>query len=109
MTRESIGEFEQLVLLAILRLESKAYGVSIMDEIEHTTGRKARRSAVYVALRRLEDKGFVRSRLGEPRPERGGRARRYFQVEDTGRALLRESRAALLSMWKGIEPELAEP
>lgn len=108
MGRGSIGQFEQLVLLAILRLGSEAYGVAILDEIGRTTGWRARRSAVYVALRRLEDKGLVSSRMGRPRPERGGRARKYFSVEAAGRALLRESREALLCMWKGIESELGE-
>jgi len=108
VTRDSIGQFEELVLLAILRLGSGAYGVAILDEIGRTTGREARRSAVYVALRRLEDKGLVSSRMGSPRPERGGRARKYFSVEAAGRVLLRRSREALLGMWKGIEPELDE-
>jgi len=108
VSRDSIGQFEELVLLAILRLGSDAYGVAVLDEIGRTTGRKARRSAVYVALRRLEDKGLVSSRMGSPRPERGGRARKYFSVEAAGKALLRESREALLGMWKGIEPELDE-
>lgn len=108
MSRGSIGEFEQLVLLAILRLGLEAYGVAIMDEIEATTGRKVRRSAVYMALRRLEDKGLVSFRLGESRAERGGRARKYFSVKAEGKALLRDSMEALRSMWRGVEPKVYE-
>lgn len=109
LKRQSIGEFEQLVLLSILRLRPEAYGIPILDEIQKRTGRSVRRAAVYVALHRLEEKGLVRSRLGDPRPERGGRARKYYEVEAAGKVLLRESRAALLVMWKGIEPQLNEP
>lgn len=76
----SIGEFEQLVLLAILRLGDEAYGVSILEEIRTRTGRSVLRPAVYVALGRLEEKGLVVSRTGARLPERGGRARKYYRV-----------------------------
>ena len=107
--RQSIGDFEQLILLSILRLHPEAYGVSILKEIQKNTGRTVLRPAVYVALRRLEEKGLVQSRMGDPRPERGGRARKYFEARTTGVALLRESRQALLSMWEGLEPWFKEP
>ena len=71
MSQQTLGEFEQLVLLAIAHLRGEAYGVPIVEEIERRTGRRVARAAVYVALRRLEDKGFVSSRMGEPVPERG--------------------------------------
>lgn len=102
MSRESLGEFEQLVLLAVLRLDGEAYGVPILEEIRERTGRTVLRPAVYVALRRLEAKGWVRSRVGEPTPERGGRARKYYRVEPEGLALLRDARRALHAMWEGL-------
>lgn len=103
MGRESLGEFEQMVLLACLHLESKAYAVPIIEEIEKRTGRSASHAAVYIALRRLEKKGLVDSSLADPTPERGGRAKRFFRVAPQAVDLLRESREALLAMWKGLE------
>jgi len=108
MPRESIGEFEQLVLLAILRLGDEAYGIPILEEIRVRTGRTVLRPAVYVALRRLEDKGLVWSQMGDSTEERGGRAVKYYRLEPGGLALLRESRRALFSMWEGLEPRLDE-
>ena len=98
MPRESVGEFEQLVLLAILRLGPDAYGIPIIEEIRERTGRRVLRPAVYVALRRLEEKGLVRSRLADASVQRGGRPRKYYQVEAEGLALLREAREALTRM-----------
>lgn len=106
MSRESIGEFEQLVLLAVLRLGDEAYGVSVLEEIRGRTGRTVLRPAVYVALRRLEKKGLLRSREGAPLPERGGRARKFYEVEPAGLELLRESRDSLLNMWEGLQAVL---
>ena len=103
MPRGSLGEFEQLVLLACLRLGPDAYAVPVIDEIAARTGREATHAAVYVALRRLEKKGLVRSRMGESVPERGGRSRRHFEVLPTAVEQLRRSRDALLSMWEGVE------
>lgn len=105
MSRETLGEFEQLVLLAALRLGDEAYTVPIIDEIEERTGRAPTHAAVYVAMRRLEDKGLVESEKGDPTPERGGRAKRYFRVQPQAVELLREHRDALLSMWEGLEEE----
>jgi DNA-binding PadR family transcriptional regulator len=106
--RESLGEFEQLVLLAIVRLGSEVYGVPIVAEIEQRTGRSVSRAAVYVALRRLESKGLVTSRMADPTPERGGRAKRLFRIEPAGLESLRDARQALLSMWRDIEPLLEQ-
>jgi PadR family transcriptional regulator PadR len=106
MKRESIGEFEQLVLLAVLRLGDDAYGVPILEEIRAQTGRSVLRPAIYVALKRLETKRLVRSHEGEPLPERGGRARKFYRVEPAGMELLRDSRAALLNMWEGFQAVL---
>lgn len=103
MGRDSLGEFEQLVLLACLQLGDDAYTVSIVDEIARRTGREASHSAVYVALRRLEDKGLVHSELGDSTPERGGRPKRFFRAEPEAMPALREARDTLLSMWEGLE------
>jgi len=104
VAKDTLGEFEQLVLLACLRLGPRAYAVPIINEIEDRTGRSASHAAVYIALRRLEKKGLVESSLGEPTPERGGRAKRYFRVDASARRRLRDSRDALLAMWDGLEP-----
>jgi len=108
MGRESLGEFEHLVLLAILRLGSDAYGVPVVQEIESRTGRSVSRAAVYIALRRLQSKGLVSSRMADPTPERGGRGKRYFRIEAEGIQLVRESMRALVSMWEDLEPVLED-
>lgn len=107
MGRDSLGEFEQLVLLAVARLGEQAYVVPILEEIAARTGREATHAAVYVALRRLEAKDLVASRLGEPTAERGGRAKRFFRLEPAAIQRMRESRDALLSMWDGVDEGLS--
>lgn len=97
-----MGEFEQLVLLAILRLGDDAYGMEIRGEIESVTGRPTSYGAVYTTLSRLEGKGYVSHELGESTPERGGRAKKYFKVERAGRDALKVSRQALSVMWNGV-------
>ena len=104
MGNQSAGEFEQLVLLAILQVGDGAYAVPIIQRIEARTGRTVSHAGVYVALRRLEDKGLATSRLEDATPKRGGRRKRYFDVAPHAVTLLRESRDALLSMWEGLEP-----
>lgn len=79
-----LGEFEQVVLLAILRLAEDAYGVTIRSEIERCTGREPAPGALYTTLDRLEEKGLVRSRMADPTPQRGGRSKRYFTVTAKG-------------------------
>lgn len=106
MSRESLGEVEQLVLLAILRLGDDAYGVPIVEEILERTGRDVSRAAVYLALRRLRQKGLVSSWLADPEPVPGGKAKRYFRVEPDGIDRLAESRSTLMSMWDGLQPLL---
>jgi len=101
-----LGEFEQIVLLAILRLGDEAYAIPVRDEIARRTGRAVARGALYTALERLETKGCLRSRMSDPRPERGGRSRRYYSVSASGIAALRSARAALLALWKGVESQL---
>ncbi len=110
MGQHGLGEFELLVLLAATRLgHEEAHAVSISREIAERTGRPARRSAVYITLQRLEEKGLVSSRLGEPRPERGGKARRLVRVEPEGAEAVRDARAALVSMWDGLDPVTGRP
>lgn len=97
------GEFEQLVLLAVIRLGDEAYGTAILHEIEERTGRSVTVGALYSALDRLERKGFVAGRLGDPTPQRGGRAKRFYKVGAAGIAELQRARSALDSMWDGVE------
>jgi len=98
-----LGELEQIVLLAVLRLGDEAYAVPILDQIEQQTGRRLARGALYTALDRLESKGCLRSRLGEPLAERGGRARRYFSVTPGAVKALKASRLSLMRLWNGLE------
>ena len=104
-----LGEFEQLVLLALLRLQPEAYGVAMRDEIEEQTGRKVALGAVYTTLLRLEDKGFAASRLGEPTPERGGRRKKFYRPTAAGQRALRTSLDALRGMTRGLTPRIELP
>jgi PadR family transcriptional regulator PadR len=104
--RSYLGEFELMVMLALLRLDSDAYGVPISTELNSVTGRKVALGSIYAALERLEQKGFVISTLGDPTPERGGRAKRYFRVTPKGMRQVRMTRIALTNLWRGI-PQLA--
>ena len=104
--RDSLGEFEQLLLLAIVRLGDEAYGVTIRQEIAERTGRDVAIGQLYTSLDRLERKGFVRSGMSEPMPERGGRSRRHFRLKPAGAAALRQSRERLARMWDGLTPDL---
>jgi DNA-binding PadR family transcriptional regulator len=103
---ETLGEFEQIVLLAILHVREDAYAVPVRRVIEERTGRSVARGALYTALERLDAKGLVRSKLGDSTPERGGRPKRFFRVTAEGRAALRRSRETLASMWRGLESEM---
>jgi PadR family transcriptional regulator len=108
MTENSaLGEFEQVVLLAILRLGDDAYAVTVRQEILQRTGRDVSRGAIYITLDRLETKGYLRSWLADPTPERGGRAKRYYTLRPKAVEALRESRRALMALWKGLETRLA--
>lgn len=104
MAASHLGEFEQLVLFALLRLGDHAYGVTVRREIEERTGREVTVGAVYATLDRLEAKGLVDSREGEPIPVRGGRARRYFRLLPEGARALEATRAMLGRMWEGVDP-----
>ena len=103
MKRAAIGELEQLVLLAVLRLRDGAYTVAIREEIAGRTGRALNRGAVYVTLERLERKGYLSSRFGQPSPQRGGKAKKFFEIEAEGLQILEESYNELLAMREGID------
>ena len=105
MSRDSLGSFELMVLLALLRLADEAYGVSICDEMQSRTGKDVFVGSVYAALERLEQKGFVSSRMGEATPERGGRAKRYFTVTPKGLREVRDTQRSLTKLWQGL-PQL---
>ncbi len=111
MTRNSppvLGEFEQMVLLALLRLGPEAYGVTVCSEIERRGGRKVSVSAVHTTLERLEQKGLVKSRVGEPTPQRGGKRKRHYEVAALGIRSLQASYRSLRSMADGLEHLLGE-
>jgi DNA-binding PadR family transcriptional regulator len=107
-TNAYLGEFEYAVLLAILHLED-AYAVPIRALLEERTGRDVARGALYTALERLEAKGCLRSRMGDPTDDRGGKPRRYFSVTPAGLRALRSTHAALASLTRGLEPVLEQP
>ncbi len=104
----SLGEFEQIVLLAVLRLGDQAYGVTILKEIAVHTSRNPSPGALYTTLHRMEDKGLVTFRDGSPTPERGGRAKRFVQVTREGRDALASAQTAYRSLMQGLDL-LAEP
>ena len=106
MTAESLGEFEQCVLLAVVHVGDDAYGVAIRQEIESRLEREVAIGALYTALERLERKGYLRSTMSDPTPERGGRSRRYYTLTAGGATALRQSRERLARMWKGLAPNL---
>ena len=101
--REHLGEFEQIALLAIIRLGQNAYGVPVRREIENRTGRSVTVGALYRTLDRLEGKGYVTSWFSDPTPERGGRSKRYFRVEPPGIRALNVSHRELMAMWEGVD------
>ena len=105
MADRFLTDFELMVILAVLRARDDAYGVAIAREIEQTGGRPVTHAAVYLALDRLTQHGLVTSRLGDPTPERGGRAKKLFTVTPAGLAAIRRTRRAFMALWNGI-PEL---
>jgi DNA-binding PadR family transcriptional regulator len=98
-----LGEFEQVVLMAVLRAGDDAYGVTIRQAIADRAGREVGLAAVYKTLNRLEEKGLVTAQVGEPTPERGGRRKRYYAVTAAGRRSLRESIEVLRRMSRGLD------
>ena len=104
-----LGEFEYAMLLAVLHLDEEAYAVPIRELIEQRTGRPVARGALYTGLDRLEGKGCLRSRMGDPSEERGGKARRYYTVTAAGLKAIRATHEALASMTRGLESLLEKP
>ena len=103
MDRDHLGGFEHVVILALMRLGEEAYGVPVRQEIEARTGREVSIGAVYATLDRLEAKGYVKSRLGEPTPERGGRSKRFFRVTAQGRMAVNRTHHALARLIDGLD------
>jgi PadR family transcriptional regulator, regulatory protein PadR len=100
---EPLGSLEHIVMLAVMRLGSDAYGMTVRREIENATGRDMSIGAVYATLVRLESKGFIKSHTGEPTAERGGRAKRYFRTTAEGEGALRNTRAIIEKMSAGLK------
>ena len=105
MARYGLGELEHQAMLALLHLDDEAYTAPIVEELETRTGRGTTVAAVYIVLRRLEEKGFVSSEMRDPGPE-GGRDRRYFTVTPEGLERLRQARAAYETLWDGLDSRL---
>src|SRR5450631_4264023 len=101
--RDFLGEFEHIIVLALLRLGDRAYGVTVRQEIEFRIKREVSIGAVYATLDRLEAKGYVKSHFGEPTPERGGRSKRFFRVTTKGVAAVNRTQRALQSMTEGLD------
>jgi PadR family transcriptional regulator PadR len=97
-----LSTLELEVMSACLSLHPKGYGVAIQDHIEHRTGRERSTGSIYAALDRLTQKGFVKSRQGEPTPERGGRRKLYYTVTVPGQQALNQSKKAMTALWRGI-------
>lgn len=108
MKRTYLGEFEEVVLLtaAVLALQNQAYGVAITHEINEETGRSVRLNQIHAALQRLEDKGMVKSVMGDPTPERGGRRKRLFTVSAYGQRTLQEIQLVRSSLWDRLQTPL---
>ena len=103
MDRDHLGGFEHVVILALMRLGEEAYGVPVRQEIEARTRREVSIGAVYATLDRLEAKGYVKSRLGEPTPERGGRSRRFFRITPQGLRAVNRTHHALTRLIDGLD------
>ena len=97
-----ISNFELMVMLALIRIGDEAYGVPISEEIESHSGHDVAVGSVYAALDRLQKRGLVASRLGEPTAERGGRAKRHFKVTGQGMRVVRDTRQTLVRLWQGV-------
>jgi PadR family transcriptional regulator PadR len=109
MARSRFGELEEQVVLALLQLGGESYAVPVAEELEQRAGRDVSPATVYMVMRRLEEQGFMTSRVGTPDPQRGGRPRRYYRVdEEAVLPALAESRRARLALWDGLEPRLDE-
>jgi len=103
MSQDYVGEFEQMVLLTIMRLGEGAYGLAIRSELDTVAGRMPSSGSLYTTLDRMEKKGLLESSAGEATQERGGHPRRYVRVTPAGQAQLARSRSTLLALWNGLE------
>jgi len=101
--RDYLGEFEHIIVLALLRLQDRAYGVTVRQEIQLRTRREVSIGAVYATLDRLEAKGYVKSHRGDPTPARGGRSKRFFRVTAKGMAAVNRAQRALQSLTEGLD------
>lgn len=102
----ALGDLEQLVMLALLRLTDDGFGAAVQREIAEHSGRDVTLGAVYTALARLEEKGFVRSRVGDPLPQRGGRRRRHYEVLPAGRTAIAEAWQGMQALSRGLRAQL---
>ncbi len=102
-SRDYLGEFEHIIVLALLRLGDRAYGVTVRQEIQFRTNREVSIGAVYATLDRLETKGYVKSHRGDPTPERGGRSKRFFRVSAKGVEAVNRTQRTLQSMAEGLD------
>jgi len=105
MAREHLTDLELMILLAVMRVGEHAYGVTVAREIEATTGRAVALAVVYTTLDRLEARGLVTSSIGDPTPERGGRAKRFFEVTVPGIRQVRTTQTAFTALWNGLALE----
>ncbi len=108
MGRDTLGEFEHQLLLAILQLGGEAYSVPLVNELEERAGREVSQAAVFIVLSRLEKKGLLTSRLDDHAVEQTGRVRRYFKPTPEALRRLKESRRALVRLWEGLDTTLGE-
>jgi PadR family transcriptional regulator PadR len=106
---ESIGELEQLVMFAVMRLEDEAYGAMIRQELKDRAERDVSPGAIFTTLERLEARGLVTSRYGDPTPERGGRPKRFYELTPDGRRALARALATVKRMARGLAPKLERP
>lgn len=108
MAKDSLGEFEHQVLLAVLQLGGETYSVPVVLELEERTGREVSQSAVFIVMRRLEAKGLLTSRFDDSTAAETGRVRRYFKTTPRALRLLRETRQALVRLWEGLDAVLGK-
>ncbi len=106
MERKYLGEFEQIVLWAVLRMAGDGYGATILEQLNDRIGRRVSTGALYATLDRLEEKGMIESRLADPVAGRGGRRKRYMTVTAEGRASLARLRSEWMHMWEGMDVSL---
>jgi PadR family transcriptional regulator, regulatory protein PadR len=104
LVRDGLGDFERRVLLAVLHLQGRGYAVSIADEIDHRFGKPVSLGAVYATVDRLEKKRFITSRLGDPTPERGGKPKRFYEIEAPGRRAVMQAQETEARLWIGVPP-----